>query len=978
MKTASWAMIATVALHAVLLAQDDPRTIPPDEAVVLDPTGRWTCLSAESHSGSSATCLSQEDGHVGIRVAHARHPTIWHRTLFVPFDVQRYPVLILTYRASGIQPSQRAAIQLGRDSMGYVDVLTNQDLIADGKPHETVLDLSQSTERGLVNALQLVLDLSEPGPCVFELHAIRFESFGDLPPLPKREGTEFSLRVLGTDGEAIPGAMVTVDSERLNASRSATTDAKGRVTVRALPNPQNRHSIRIAKKGMVQALLEAHSETELPETVTLLRGTRYGGTVRNEQDEPVANASVLLKFPNRQSRDCEVRLGKARQLTDASGRWQTRVLPQEKLTPTVSLWHRDYVHETIRRAPVADMQAGKAVLTLRRGHVVQGTVLRPDGTPAVGARVCQGAMSYGADFATTETGPEGRFVFPGRRIGKVVLTIQATGCAPEVASVEVASDVPLPASQLQPGHRLRGHVVDPQGEPVPGVAVRVTQWRRSHRALSWQRQTDAEGRFVWTGAPEDSVTFQFNKKGYMSIPWRPLTARAEEHEIILPPPVEITGTVTDAETGEPVASCTIIPGIHHHPRSRSANWMRQMAKKPTDGRYTIRFGNAYAKFQLKAEAPGYASATSPRFLPKDGSRTFDFRLRKAKGISGIVRLPDGAPADGTDVYLVPPRQSLNLQHANGARNIASLKTGTDGSYRFPAEKGSWLLVARHGLGYAEATPAMHARDEDLRLEAWGRIEGVCHLGKGAQSGRSVHASAQSRWHSNDTPTVWHGLHDRTDAEGRFTIDRVPSGKGTIGAQMKIGRDMWSGSHMEDYAVKPGETIQVTIGGTGRPVTGRFALPEGREIKADWELAAVVIKTDQGLSRKKPPLPKIWDKLPAKERLERFTKWLKTDDGRAYQKATQAYTAARWKARLAPRVRSRRFIGTIAADGTFRAEAIPAGDYTLSYKLRDPGSDPFTATPLGMVEHHFTVPPMAAGHNDAPLDLGTLVLGLTVE
>jgi len=977
MNTASWAVIATLALHAVLLAQEDLKTVPVEEAVVLDPTGEWACRSRGKQADSPATCLSQKDGHARITVAHARKPAVWRRALLLPVDIQRYPVLILTYRASGIRPSQQPVIQLGRDGMGYLDVLTNQDLVADGKPHETVIDLSQLDEQGLVNALQVALDMREPGPCVFELHAIRFESFGDLPPLPKREGTEFSLQVLGTNGKAIPGATVTVDSERLNAARAATTDAKGRATVRALPNPQDRHSLRIAKEGMVHALLEIHSETELPETVTLLRGTRYGGIVRNEQGEPVANAAVALEFPSNRPNAAHSRW-QDMQLTDASGRWQTRVLPQERVTPTVSLWHRDYVHETIRRPPIADMQAGKTVLTLRRGHLVQGTVLRPDGTPAVGARVCQGAMSYGAGFAATETDEEGRFAFPDRRVGKVVLTIEATGCAPQVASVKMAPDVPEPIIRLQPGHTIRGHIVDPQGEPVPGVAVRLTQWRRSYRALSWQGKTDAAGRFVWPGAPEDSVTFRFNKKGYMSIPWKQLTAGPEEHEIILPQPMEITGTVTDAETGKPVASCTVIPGLHHHAQSRSANWRRQMAKRPTDGRYTIRFGTAYAKFQLKAEAPGYASAVSPKFLPKDGSRTFDFRLRKAKGITGIVRLPDGSPAKGADVYLVPPRQSLNLQYPDGARNIASLKTGTDGVYWFSAERGNWLLVAKHRLGYAEATPP----DQDLHLEAWGRIEGVCHLGKGAQSGRSVRANAQSRWNSPGkrarAPTVSHGLHDKTDAEGRFAIDRVPPGKGTIGAQMEMGPNMWSGSHMEDYALKPGETIQVTIGGTGRPVTGRFALPEGRGIKSEWELAAPEIRTDQGLSRKKPALPKIWDKLPAKERLARFMEWLKTDDGRAYQKAMQAHSAARWKARLAPRVRSRRFIGTMEADGSFRAEAIPAGDYMLSYKLRAPGSDPYTGTPIGTVEHPFTVPPIKGGRSDTPLSLGTLDLELPAE
>ena len=37
---------------------------------------------------------------------------------------------------------------------------------------------------------------------------------------------------------------------------------------------------------------------------------------------------------------------------------------------------------------------------------------------------------------------------------------------------------------------------------------------------------------------------------------------------------------------------------------------------------------------------------------------------------------------------------------------------------------------------------------------------------------------------------------------------------------------WTASHPVNVDVRPGQTMRVQVGGTGRPVVGRLAIPEG--------------------------------------------------------------------------------------------------------------------------------------------------------
>src|SRR5262249_54827900 len=105
----------------------------------------------------------------------------------------------------------------------------------------------------------------------------------------------------------------------------------------------------------------------------------------------------------------------------------------------------------------------------------------------------------------------------------------------------------------------------------------------------------------------------------------------------------------------------------------------------------------------------------------------------------------------------------------------------------------------------------------------------------------------------------------TDADGRFTIDRVVPGDGEVAREIRLYDDTtWVQRTYNE--VKPGQAAHVTIGGQGRPVVGRIAVLDGAGIP-DWTYS------NNSLRQQRPDL------VPARPpqglgRAER-TKWIVT-------------------------------------------------------------------------------------------------------
>jgi hypothetical protein len=195
--------------------------------------------------------------------------------------------------------------------------------------------------------------------------------------------------------------------------------------------------------------------------------------------------------------------------TDAEGRWTTDRLPAALLGDLhLSASHPDYLTPAGRQLGAAEhrqLAEHRHVLRLVAGAVLQGLVLGPDGQPFPGAQVTYGArVSFGgADRRETVSGSDGRFVLTRIPPRPGPVTATAEGYSP-------ASRVVLPQDegvievtlQLEAGAGLGGTVLDPEGQPVPGVRVYpLTGQFDRESGLGWDAVTDEAGRFLWRDAP---------------------------------------------------------------------------------------------------------------------------------------------------------------------------------------------------------------------------------------------------------------------------------------------------------------------------------------------------------------------------------------------------------------------------------------------------------------------------------------------
>ena len=135
--------------------------------------------------------------------------------------------------------------------------------------------------------------------------------------------------------------------------------------------------------------------------------------------------------------------------------------------------------------------------------------------------------------------------------------------------------------------------------------------------------------------------------------------------------------------------------------------------------------------------------------------------------------------------------------------------------------------------------------------------------------------------------------------------------------------------LEPVEVKPGQTIEVTIGGKGRPVIGRVVL-DG--------------------------VPEAAGRLDAERT---------GDDQHAEHGSAERRDFVR------------RFGSKIDKDGRFRIEDVTPGHYELDVDVNPAADPPFCGpgTRIGRVKVPVTVPEIPGGRTNEPLDLGTITAKL---
>jgi peroxiredoxin len=320
-------------------------------------------------------------------------------------------------------------------------------------------------------------------------------------------------------------------------------------------------------------------------------------------------------------------------------------------------------------------------------------------------------------------------------------------------------------------------------------------------------------------------------------------------------------------------------------------------------------------------------------------------------ITGIVLAPDGKPAAGAEFVVGTPTRQAYAYDANPRR--ARPATVTDGSGKYIASApptGAYALMVRSPQGYVEVSNAQLARGGAVKLQPWGRIEGVLKSGNQVIPNANVHLW---RVGENDEP-VHHASEAKTDAAGKFVFPRVPPGEVCVYRQLPN----FQSAQWRYVQLAPGQTSQVVIGGGGRSVVGRIDVPPA--------MAGIVMWKDRGKYtyeanvRMELP-PDHQPKHDPNETLEQY--WAKElEFGRT--PAGKLYKEWRFGSHF-----------VISPDGTFRVDDLPAGKYTLNVRCFEEQAEVNFMEDVARVEMKFEIPPDASAAAVSssvlpPIDIGT--------
>lgn len=235
-------------------------------------------------------------------------------------------------------------------------------------------------------------------------------------------------------------------------------------------------------------------------------------------------------------------------------------------------------------------------------------------------------------------------------------------------------------------------------------------------------------------------------------------------------------------------------------------------------------------------------------------------------------------------------------------------TNTDaaGLFIFPANPRAHSVAAVSAAGYANLRVHRSKDPVAIQLQPWGRVEGTVAVSARSQSVDSVVLMDDKAMQYNGAVRFGSAFHVKPDSSGSFVFENVPPGRFSVYVSRGVGIPF---CHRTAVTVRPGETITVEIGGRGRTVIGQLAAASGQI--TDWvkqvQFAAIQQPT--------PPSAAIQQSAPPSNL---------TGDAAALWKVDF------WQSDAASEQnrRNESFGVVVAADGSFRAEGVEPGTYTL--------------------------------------------------
>lgn len=494
----------------------------------------------------------------------------------------------------------------------------------------------------------------------------------DLGVISLQVGTAFEGRVVDPEGNPVAGANVQAAPTAGLSPRDlpadggeAVTGSDGAFSLTGFREGEVL-SLRVTRRGFAARTISG-IETPLPEpiTVELTPAARISGTVLDESGDPVAGTRVVLTVETRFVAAAEV---------DAEGRFEMVDLAPGRFR--LSALASGYLPET---RDGIDLKEGSGVggidLVLRRGAVVEGRILAPDGSPVAGARVMVLDQPAETDLGLaarpdTFADDEGRYQLGGIAEGDRTVVAQHAEFRPARRQVKVQEGTTLLDLRLSRGFEVSGRVTGPEG-PVRGTTLRLMGTESTLPATS-----GPDGAFRFEAVAEGSYRVEAETPGYASA--------AEEVRVA---GSSVTGLEIRLERGDAIAGRVL--GLPFEDLAQvqvvatSPARPGQRGQVDYEGRYRVE-GLGPGEWKVIATLPAQSRQTGGVVSLGDGGAEARLDLEFSTGFVLSGRVERGGTPIGGALVLVE----------SGDGSGGNTVTGPDGRFRVEGLRpGTYALTA---------------------------------------------------------------------------------------------------------------------------------------------------------------------------------------------------------------------------------------------------------------------------------------------
>ncbi|HUM02734.1 MAG TPA: carboxypeptidase regulatory-like domain-containing protein, partial [Thermoanaerobaculia bacterium] len=507
-----------------------------------------------------------------------------------------------------------------------------------------------------------------------------------------KKGRAISGRVLDPErGGGVPNATVSWrrPSDRMGDSfavgpngafamfpNSATTDAEGRFEYDAVP--PEKLIFKASHPDFLDAEVPLDASSESAVEITLSQGGSIKGIVRNRDgSSPVAGAEVTLQV----SGATPMAISGDESQSDENGDFSFRHLKEGRYLLTArSSSGRSAKTDVVLNS---GQNAEGVVLQMSSGTTLRGTVTGLPVERLAGLEI----GAYSDTFSgRTSTDPTGAFIVSDVPPGVVVVSAATARWGAGTRSVSKNVDVPEGAAEVpveivfSGTSRLEVRVTR-KDQPLAGIGLNVRPDPATTPGSQVLGETDADGRAVLEGLEDGAYILSGSSFGGGGGSFlRQITVSGDTSVDVALGRASISGTVTDASSGEPLADASVSA------ENGQEAYQYQMPSARTDSQGNYSLDNLDpGEFQVTARRDGYKQKTLA-VTAGESPTQLSFKLSRGGGLTvvasdGLTGLPlSGLSALAfSDSGTVAFSGAVSLD-AGGTGEIQSLGPGTYSLY----------------------------------------------------------------------------------------------------------------------------------------------------------------------------------------------------------------------------------------------------------------------------------------------------------